>query len=55
MAVSEPKDRPDTIHKEIVTLRAACKLAKRRGLWRGDVAATFPVAFGPDYTELSCD
>ncbi len=38
-----------TIHKELVTLRAALKLAKRAGMWRGDVAEVLPVAFAPEY------
>lgn len=38
-----------TISKELVTLRAALKLAKRAGLWRGEIDALFPVAFAPDY------
>ncbi len=39
-----------TIHKELVTMRAALKLAKRAGLWRGDIAEILPVAFAPEYT-----
>jgi integrase len=38
-----------TISKELITLRASLKLAKRAGLWRGDVAELLPVAFAPDY------
>jgi integrase len=38
-----------TIHKELVTLRAALKLARRAGIWVGDPAALIPVAFAPDY------
>jgi len=38
-----------TISKELVTLRAALKLAKRAGLWHGDVAQLLPVAFAPEY------
>jgi len=38
-----------TISKELVTLRAALKLAKRAGLWLGDVAQLLPVAFAPEY------
>jgi len=38
-----------TISKELITLRAALKAAKRAGLWRGDVAELLPVAFAPDY------
>jgi integrase len=38
-----------TIAKELVTMRAALKLAKRAGKWHGDIASIFPVAFAPDY------
>jgi integrase len=38
-----------TIAKELVALRAALKLAKRRGIWRGDVAEILPVGFAPEY------
>ncbi len=38
-----------TICKELVTLRAGLKLAKRAGLWRGDVEAVLPVGFAPAY------
>lgn len=38
-----------TIHKELTTLRVALKLAARRGLWRGVVAAVMPVGFSPQY------
>lgn len=38
-----------TIHKELVTLRGAARLAKRRGLWAGDIEATFPRGFSPAY------
>lgn len=38
-----------TIHKEIVTLRVALKLAKRAEIWRGDVERLLPVAFAPAY------
>jgi len=38
-----------TIHKELVTLRGALKLAKRRGLWAGDVDVVLPIAFSPAY------
>jgi integrase len=38
-----------TIHKELVVLRSALKLAKRRGLWSGDLDAVLPVGFAPDY------
>src|SRR5205823_11178569 len=38
-----------TIAKELVALRAALKLAKRRGIWKGDPAEVLPVAFAPEY------
>jgi integrase len=38
-----------TIQKELTTLRAALKLAKRRGLWTGDVMAVMPHGFSPEY------
>ncbi|MEI8256239.1 MAG: hypothetical protein WCJ30_11265, partial [Deltaproteobacteria bacterium] len=38
-----------TIHKEITTLRAALKLAKRRDMWFGDVDAIIPPGFSPEY------
>ena len=39
----------NTISKELVTLRAALKLAKRAGLWKGDLGEILPVAFSPEY------
>jgi integrase len=39
----------NTINKEIIALRAALKLARRAGLWRGDPAAVCPIAFAPEY------
>jgi integrase len=39
----------NTISKELVTLRAALKLAKRAGLWKGDIGEIIPVAFAPEY------
>jgi integrase len=39
----------NTIAKELVAMRAALKLAKRAGIWHGDVAALFPVGFAPEY------
>ena len=39
----------NTIQKELITLRSALKLAKRSGIWKGDVASIFPVAFSPEY------
>lgn len=38
-----------TISKELVTLRAALKIAVRRRLWSGDPAAVCPIAFAPEY------
>src|SRR5438876_563391 len=38
-----------TIAKELVALRAALKLAKRRGIWKGDLAEILPVGFAPEY------
>jgi len=38
-----------TIAKELVALRAALKLAKRRGIWKGDPAEVLPVGFAPEY------
>jgi integrase len=38
-----------TIAKELVTLRAALKLAVRSGLWLGNPAAVMPIAFSPEY------
>jgi integrase len=37
------------ISKELVTLRAALRIAKRRGIWQDDVQAIIPVAFAPEY------
>jgi integrase len=38
-----------SISKELITLRAALKIAKRAGLWRGDIGELLPVAFAPEY------
>lgn len=38
-----------TIDKELVTLRAALKIAKRKGLWKGDIQAIIPSGFAPAY------
>ncbi len=38
-----------TIAKELVTLRTALKLARRRGLWMADPAAVLPIGFAPEY------
>jgi integrase len=42
-----------TISKEFVALRGALKLAKRAGLWKGDVASVMPVSFSPNYIPRS--
>jgi len=41
--------REATIAKELVTLRAALKLAVRAGIWSGNPAAVMPIAFAPEY------
>ncbi|MDB4946204.1 MAG: integrase family protein [Labilithrix sp.] len=38
-----------TISKELITWRSAMRLAKRRGLWLGDIEAVFPKGFSPEY------
>ncbi|MFN7131992.1 MAG: hypothetical protein ACK4N5_07910, partial [Myxococcales bacterium] len=38
-----------TIYKELVTWRSAMRIAKRRGLWSGDIDAVFPRGFSPEY------
>jgi hypothetical protein len=38
-----------TIAKELVTLRAALRLAKRAGLWHGEIDAILPAGFAPEY------
>ncbi len=38
-----------TIAKELGTLRAVLKLAKRRGLWAGELSALLPSGFSPEY------
>lgn len=43
----------NTISKELVTLRAALKLARRRGIWSGDPAAIVPAGFAPQYQPRS--
>ena len=42
-----------TIAKELVTLRAALKLAVRAGLWLGNPAAVLPVGFSAEYRPRS--
>jgi integrase len=39
----------NTINKELITLRAALKLAKRAGIWKGDIDAILPSGFAPEY------
>lgn len=39
----------NTIHKELVVLRAALQTSKSRGLWRGDIDAVVPPRFSPAY------
>ncbi len=46
---SKEKVSESTISKELVTLRAALKLARRRGIWTGDVEAVMPIGFSPEY------
>ncbi len=38
-----------TIYKEMVTLRASLRLARRAGIWFGEPAAICPIAFAPEY------
>jgi integrase len=38
-----------TISKELITLRAALKIAKRRGLFHQEIAALLPSGFSPEY------
>lgn len=39
----------NTIAKELITLRAALRFAKRRMEWAGDTEALFPSRFAPEY------
>jgi integrase len=39
----------NTINKELITLRGALRVAKRRGEFTGDIDAILPVAFAPEY------
>ncbi|MBK6533732.1 MAG: hypothetical protein IPF99_30345 [Deltaproteobacteria bacterium] len=52
-AASDRGGSEGIIHKELVTLRAALKLARRAGLWNVDPAALLPVAFAPEYKPRS--
>jgi integrase len=38
-----------TVHKELTTIRATLKVAKRRGEWRGDVDTIMPDGFAIEY------
>jgi integrase len=38
-----------SIEREVTTLRAALRLAKERGLWRGDIDGIIPDTFDPAY------
>ncbi len=38
-----------SVAKELVALRGALRLAKERGLWRGDIDAVIPRTFRPEY------
>ncbi len=40
------KAKDSTIHKELTTIRAALRIAKRRDLWRGDLDAILPHVSG---------
>jgi len=42
-----------TVFKEIVTLRCALKLAKRCGMWNGEIDRVFPVGFSSAYKPRS--
>lgn len=42
-----------TVSKELGTLRCALALAKRRGMWAGDVGAIMPHRFAPEYRPRS--
>ena len=39
----------NTINKELITLRAALKLAKRAGIWKGDIGELVEPGFAPEY------
>lgn len=41
--------RDTTIHKELVVLRQALQLARRHGLWAGDLDAVMPASMAGDY------
>ncbi len=42
-----------TIAKDLIVVRLALKLAKRRGMWTGDVDAVLPHRFGVDYQPVA--
>lgn len=45
----ENKISQNTIHKELIALRTALKIAKTHGLWSGDVTRVMPVGEAPKY------
>ena len=47
-----PRVKDTTIGKELRALGRALKLAKRAGLWQGDVEELLPVDFGTGYTPV---
>jgi integrase len=49
----ESHAKETTIAKELGALGAALKLAKRAGLWTGDLGAVMPVGFSPEYKPRS--
>lgn len=46
LARRQARIKDTTIHKEITTLRAALKIARRAGLWSGDIDALLPEISG---------
>jgi integrase len=38
-----------TIHKELIALRSALRIAKEHGIWRGDIGEVIPSSFSPEY------
>jgi integrase len=46
LARRQARVKDTTIHKEITTLRAALKIARRAGLWAGDIDALLPEISG---------
>lgn len=43
----------NSIHKELMTLRPALRLAKRSGKWKGDIEEILPVGFSPEYVPVT--